>query len=939
MRRGPCRRGGVRGARTGTSAGPRTPLESKLRQHSARAALTAEPTAPSVAAGLALTKFRVPRQRRDLVRREALLARLRQLTLDHPVTLICAPAGSGKTTLMVQLATQEVPGELAVWVSLDDSDNDPPRLLATLVQSLLPLDLAWEMDPRALVANVTGSGAEARAVLAGIVNALCTVPATRVLWLLDDLHRIVDTGTVGLLDSLIERLPEHVVLVLGSRTEPALPLARLRVQGELGEIDATPLCFDESTVIALAQQRWGSAPARAVVSDTLKRTGGWAVGVNLMLASGAAGPATVRPALQHGAPRRALFDFLAQEVLDELPPALRDFAIDCAVLPELDAARCQAVTLRSDSREALDALLRRNLFLSVVEESQPVLRFHDLFRDFLLAQLAHKPADHARLLHERAAAAEPLPERAIRHWLEAGRWTEATDLIARHGLRLAGEGAYATLERWIERLPAEVVATDPRLALLRTECAWSRWDWEQVLEHAGPAAEGLAQSGDLPGQLRAQLLLAATLGALGHLDEREALTERTLRLDLPASDAAQFHLQRAWSDFSLGHCERVGQHLATMNALVAQDPAAYAPQVAPTINCHFGGLPGVTEAYLRFAALCDSVPKPAAMPWHSTPVVLGAWAALWQGRRAGATQALQRAELIQHRFGKVRYVLLDATHLQALLLAATGDFTAARQVLEALLADLASTDAAGLRRVWERPYRSVLARTLWMARDGAGLAAQAALLDGPLHLREWPLTLGAVDTVRGQAALLAGALDTAQSLLESAVARHARYPAPAFYADPRVALAGLWLQRDDPARAWSVVAPVLDDIVRDGTPGRLLLEPPALVERLLGLCPARSPQAAQVAALGQTLAGWRTPASGTTEPSAPPPALAPSALKLTEREREVLELLAQGLPNKVLARKLSLSAHTVKRHVANILDKLDCDNRGQAAALWRRETD
>lgn len=917
--------------------------------------MTTEPAVLPLPIGVALTKFRVPRPRRDVVRRDALLAHLRQLVLDKPVTLICAPAGSGKTTLMAQLATADAPGELAVWVALDDSDNDPARLLATLVQSLLPLDMAWEMDPRALVANVTGSGPEARAVLAGIVNALCTVPAQRVVWLLDDLHRITDPNAVRLLDSLIERLPEHVVLVLGSRTEPALPLARLRAHGELGEIDASPLQFDEATVIALAQHRWGSAPAHEIVRDTLARTGGWAVGVNLLLASGTGTNTTgiVRPALQHESQRRPLFDFLAQEVLDELPPDLRDFAVDCAVLPELDPARCQAVTLRGDARDALDALLRRHLFLSVVEDSQPVLRFHDLFRDFLLAQLARKPAAHARLLHERAAAAEDLPERAISHWLDAGRWTAATDLIVQHGLRMAGEGAYATLERWIERLPADVVAADPRLALLRTECAWSRWDWEQVLLHAAPAAQGLEQSGDLPGQLRAQLLLAATLGALGHLDERAALTERTLRLDLPASDAAQFHLQRAWSDFSLGHCGQVGQHLATMNTLVAEDPARYAPQVAPTINCHFGGLPGVTEAYLQFAALCDSVSKPAAMPWHSTPVVLGAWAALWQARRAGATQALQRAEEIQHRFGKVRYVLLDATHLQALLLAATGEFGAARQVLEALLTDLASSDAEGLRRVWQRPYRSVLARTLWMAQDGPALAAQAAWLEGPLRHREWPLTMGAVDSVRGQAALLAGALDAAQEALESAVAHHARYPAPAFYADPRVALAGVHLRRHDPGRAWATVAPVLQEIARDGTPGRLLLEPAPLVDSLLALCPATAPQAAQVAGLQQTLAAWRSaPAHPATHPSthptthtaadtttrAEPVPLGPSALRLTEREREVLELVAQGLPNKLLARQLSLSAHTVKRHLANILDKLDCDNRVQAAALWRRDT-
>jgi LuxR family maltose regulon positive regulatory protein len=890
----------------------------------------------------ALTKFRVPRPRRDFVPRDALLAHLRRLTLDNPVTLICAPAGSGKTTLMVQLASQDAPGELAVWVALDDGDNHPARLLATLVQSLLPLDMVWEMDPRALVANVTGSGPEARAVLAGIVNALCTVPAQRVVWLLDDLHRISDAATVGLLDSLIERLPEHVALVLGSRSEPALPLARLRAHGELGEIDANPLRFDEATVIALAQHRWSSTPAPALVRDTLARTDGWAVGVNLLLAS-STGTGIVRPALQREAPRRALFDFLAQEVLDELPDALRDFAVDCAVLPELNPARCQAVTLRSDSRDALDALLRRHLFLSVVEDSQPVLRFHDLFRDFLLAQLARKPAAHARLLHERAAAAEDLPERAIGHWLDAGRWRDAADLIARHGLRLAGEGVYATLERWIERLPGEIVAADPSLALLRTECAWSRWDWEQVLLHAAPAAEGLAQSGDLPGELRAKVLLAAALGALGHLDERAELTERTLRRDLPASDAAQFHLQRAWSDFSLGHSSQVGQHLATMNALVAQDPARYAPQVAPTLNCHFGGLPGVTEAYLQFTALCDSVPKPAAMPWHSTPVVLGAWAALWQARRDGATEALQRAEQIQHRFGKVRYVLLDATHLQALLLAATGDFAAAREVLEALLADLASGDAEGLRRVWQRPYRSVLARTLWMAQDGPGLAAQAAWLEGPLRHREWPLTAGAVETVRGQAALLAGEWRAAQDALESAVAHHDRYPAPAFYADPRIALAGVYLQRNDRERAWATVAPALLEIARDGTPGRLLLEPAPLVASLLALCPARAPQAARIASLQQTLAAWRSsavPVGATGTPArAEPAAPAPSTLGLTDREREVLDLVAQGLSNKLLARQLSLSAHTVKRHLANILDKLDCDNRVQAAALWRRNAD
>jgi LuxR family maltose regulon positive regulatory protein len=884
-------------------------------------------------AGLPLTKFLVPRPRRDMVEREALLAHLRDLCLEHPVTLVVAPAGSGKTTLMTQLAAQIGPDWACVWVSLDDGDDDPARLLATLVHSLLPLELGWEMDPHALVANSTGGGSEARAVLIGIVNALCTETSRRVLWLLDDAQRVADPAAAALLDALIERLPEHVALVLGSRTEPAVPLGRLRAHGELGELDASQLRFDAPTIAALAQHRWGSAPAPEFVRDTLRQTLGWAVGVNLLLASGNA-PEPRRWSSLGSTSTRAMFAFLAQEVLDELPHGLRDFAVDCAVLPELSPARCHAVTLHADSRGALEELLRRHLFLSVVDEAEPVLKFHDLFRDFLLAQFARRPPEQQRLLHERAAAAEPIPERAIGHWLDAERWREATDLIARHGLRLAYDGAYTSLERWIERLPADAVDAEPRLALLRAECAWSHWDWEKVRAYAAPAAKGLALCGDLPGRQRAQLLLAASLGALGHLDERAALTEESLQLDLPPSDAAQFHLQRAWSSFSLGQCDRVGEHLATMNRLVAEDPSQHAPLVAQTFNCHLGGLPGVTEAYLRFAALCDSVAKPAAMPWHSTPVVLGAWAALWQGRRDGALQALERGDRMQHGFGKVRYVMLDATHLQALLLATGGDFQAARDVLGALLADLESGDAEGLRRVWQRPYRSVLARIAWMAQDAAVLAQQASLMAGPRHAREWPLTDGAVATVRGQAALLAGDLNAAQALLDAAVLYHARYPAPAFYADPRVALAGLHLQRGDRTVAWATLLPVLHEVARDGTPGRLLLEPPALVRRLLALCGAGAPEAAQVASLLQRLASGSTQAPRDAAPS--PASQTAIAQRLSERECEVLDLVAQGLPNKVVARQLSLSLHTVKRHLANILDKLECDNRGQASDLWRR---
>jgi LuxR family maltose regulon positive regulatory protein len=340
------------------------------------------------------------------------------------------------------------------------------------------------------------------------------------------------------------------------------------------------------------------------------------------------------------------------------------------------------------------------------------------------------------------------------------------------------------------------------------------------------------------------------------------------------------------------------------------------------------------------------------MPWQATPLVLGAWAALWQGRRDAALRHVAQAEQLQHSFGKVRFVMMDALHLRALLAAAQGDTATARDALAGLLVDLDMPDAGGLRRGWQRPYRCVLARALWMAQDAGRLQDEAQRLDGPPRAQEWPFVFGAVATVHGQAALLAGDLARAQDLLETAVADHARHPAPAFFADPRVALAHLHVLRGDHRRAWDLFQPLLAEVGREGLPGHLLLEPPGVVDGLLALCPAGGPEATVAESVRGVLQAWRpadTSAALAQRPAGQArahehaalpsintgPLLGPVATRLTEREREVMALVARGLSNKLLARELSLSAHTVKRHLANILDKLDCDNRVQAAGLWR----
>ncbi len=205
--------------------------------------------------GLSLTKFRAPRQRRDLVSRDALLDRTATLIEQHPFTLVCAPAGFGKSTLLLQLAQQLPADHQLVWLSLDADDNDPNRFFVSLAAALRELPLKWDVEPRLLAAQVNGPGQANRTIASVLANALASLNSGRLVLFLDDLHCVNDASALQLLADLVDRLPPSVSLVAGSRVEPALPLARWRVRGELGQIDAADLQFDQAEAESLARLR------------------------------------------------------------------------------------------------------------------------------------------------------------------------------------------------------------------------------------------------------------------------------------------------------------------------------------------------------------------------------------------------------------------------------------------------------------------------------------------------------------------------------------------------------------------------------------------------------------------------------------------------------------------------------------------------------------
>ena len=886
-----------------------------------------------------LTKFRTPRVRRDVIARPALLHRMIEASATVPVTLVCAPGGSGKTSLLSQLAAHlaALPAceSTLQWVALDEDDNDRHRFFAALLRAAEPLDLAWETPPGTLLASAAASDSQCRTALAEFVNALCTTAMRRIVFVLDDLHRVDRPDVLELLESLIERLPDHVALVLGSRVEPALPLARWRAHGELAEFIAWDLQFTESEALALAATRLGSEPDARAVHDLWRRTQGWAAGLTLAL-NAPHGGRTGAPGAASENTHRHLFAYLAQEILADLPEELREFVLRCSVLFELSPAACAAVSGREDSQRLLEALYRRNLFVTATDDSIPILRFHDLFREFLENELERRYPERVNELHERAGHVESSLARSIAHFVRAQRWSEAMQLIAANGEAILADGDHAQLERWLDQIPQDVRRADPKLCYLRGKCGWLRWDWNRARSELQPAVTGLDSPEHAALRVRAMFLLVDACNSTGDRDRALELLEELARLPLDPLPRAHLALQRAWCALLGGEPNAVGTYIRECLVYAEQDPATICPRIADRFHLLCIGLPGVADSFQRYFAMSELVRGSTSAPWQLAALPIGAWGHFWHGRRDPIVPILERGQALLQKFAGMRLISERLLQFQTQFETASGQFETAIARGRMLLAALQAPEATSHRAVWLRAYQHSLARMYWLAGDHDNFRALAPNLLAPRLATEWPFIETAIDLVRGQMAILRSDWRTAESALELAARTHQRFRMPFVYGDPRVSLAYMHLLRGDRTRSWESFAPVIEEVRREQALGLLLLEPVPVVDALLGIVPADIRRAADFEDLLARLVRWRPTAS--TPATSVAPAVAGPLAGLSEREVQVLAQVAAGASNKHIARDLALSLHTVKRHIANILAKLDCTSRGQAADLYRRLT-
>jgi LuxR family maltose regulon positive regulatory protein len=412
-------------------------------------------------------KLRPPASRPGLLPRAGLRSLL-QAGLQAKLCLLSAPAGFGKTTLLAQCLPAAGAGPVA-WVSLDEGDNDPSRLWLCVVEALR------SVEPKVGTAALEwGRGTSAdlhRAVLPWLLNELRALGSPLVL-VLDDYHLVTNPLGHRALAFFLDHLPQGVHVVLSTRVDPPLPLARMRARGELAELRAAELRFTDEEASELLNGSMGLRLADEDVARLMERTEGWAAGLVLAgLSLRGREDASGFVASFHG-DNRHVADYLGAEVLAGQPEAVRTFLLRTSILERLSGPLCDALLQTQGSARLLAELERANLFLVPLDDHREWYRHHHLFAQLLRLELGRRDPGLLPVLHRRAAAWHRDAgnvEEAIHHATAAGEHAEAGALIARHWLGYWRRGQRATVARWLGGLPEEAIIADPPVAFV---AAW-----------------------------------------------------------------------------------------------------------------------------------------------------------------------------------------------------------------------------------------------------------------------------------------------------------------------------------------------------------------------------------------------------------------------------------------------------------------------------------
>lgn len=881
---------------------------------------------------LLLTKLAPPRPHPSTLWRERLFVRLDQ-ALERKIALIAAPPGFGKSTLVGEWAAAR--RKPIAWVSLDAGDDDPIRFWQYVIAACQTAGPA--LGKTALAALRSSQQPSFERILTAFLNEIAQLSAPLIL-VLDDYHVIASLEIHDTLAFLLDHLPPSLHLILITRGEPPLPLARLRARDELVELTATDLRFSRDEIQTLFHQVLKLPVSDESLARLVERTEGWAAGLRLIGLALESQPeqASAEKLLSTFPGEAHILDYLAGEVFASQTESVQAFLLRTSFLSRLSGALCDAVTGRQDSARVLEQLARSNLFLVPLGDqgAQPWYRYHALFAEALrrLARQRLGESERQSLFNAAAAAwfeAHGFLDQAVESSLAAGDYEHAAVWIERL-VEQRGPSEIYTLRRWAEQLPSEVLDRHPAvgftlaMALVFTEDRFSPATVARVeaplhsAEQAWRAAKNDARLGQVF-SLRATMLLWQGDFGRGFRFARESLE---LLSDDDANWRGNSLICAGVEELLAGDVASAQNRFIEARALCGAAQNIHGVLAALTLSANAYVAQGEFEqaAALYRQVLADAVGAEAMLDDQAAAhfglatvaFETGDWTSVGEhAERAQELSVLRSNEQIQ----------AEATLLLARLRHATGQAAPAQEMLQALIARvhqprllrlvlawqgrfaLAAGDLDAVQRWHASPARDDdLSRrqqeqeTLLLARLHIAGGKPAAAID---VLQAWRTDARAHGRTRSEIEILC-----VKALAQFAQSDRERAK--------KTILRALALAR--PANARAV-------FVEEGEPMARLLQ--AVVSQI-----EKRPLAAYATVLLRTFAATQGP---------PPRATGSPLLEpLSAQEQRVLRLLGAGLSNPEIARELVVSTNTIKTQVQSIYRKLNVTNRSEAADMARQ---
>ncbi len=898
--------------------------------------------------GLLQTKLYIPPLRPALVPRPHLIEQLNHgLQLGHKLTLISASAGFGKTTLASEwVAAGRQP---VAWLSLDEGDNDLSRFLAYLVAALQT------------IVPVVGEGVAAQlhspqpppieSILTTLLNDVTAVPSNTVL-ILDDYHVIDDQAVDDALAFLLEHLPPPLHLVIVTREDPPLPLARLRARGQLTELRSSDLRFSRAEAAGFLNQAMGLDLSEEAIGALEQRTEGWIAGLQLAALSMRSQKDITSFIKSFTGSHHYVLDYLVEEVLQQQPESVQTFLLSTSILDQLTGPLCDALTSENNGRQILEYLEQNNLFIIPLDDERCWYRYHHLFADLLRQRLQQTSPDQIPELHQRASAwyeQEDRPSAAIRHALAAQDFGRAADLAELAWPSMSGSFQSITWLGWVKALPDTLVRARPVLSIAYAwaylnsgslEAADARLrDVERWLQPESGLSE---QREEPPAQmivvdeaqfqaLPAALAAARAYHAQAAGDLAATMTYAQQVLDLVPEGTTQWRADvkalLGLAQWASGDLESAHQtffdglaHMSPLDIIVGTF-------VLADIKTALGQLHAAINRYELSLQLALEHDQPIGTEDLYTGI---SDLHREQGDLEAAASDLQRARTLGEKVElpdwQYRWCIA-----QARLEETRGDLDGALHLLDEAQRLYVRTPLPIVR-----PIAALKAR-IWVAQGRLAEAqswARAHNLsadDDLSYLHEFEhATLARMLIAQYKSHPVEGGIDEAVGLLERLLqaAEAGRrtgsmiellvLQALAHEAQDNIPSALLSLERaltlaepEGYVRIFVDEGPPMSRLLGEAAAGAIV---PDYARRLLSAFSAAGPQ--------QTAPSSRQPKSRSPEPALVDP--------LSAREIEVLQLIADGLTNREIADRLYLSLNTVKVHTRNINSKLGVSSRTKA---------